>query len=487
MEGDFTRDTFDPYRHYTRVFMQQGRVQLDADWNEQASINEHYLRTVVADLVGPHGGPTASCGFAIITDNTQVPDLRGPYGTPLRPERIAALQELLDKGDFVIGTGRYYVDGMLCENDDPVTYTEQRGYPYDDATTLAELRGAGTFLLYLDVWERHVSYLEEPGLRELALEGPDTATRAQLVWQVKVLRADADNAPANLDCTGVDGLPRLGGAMMRARARQPETSVDACVVDPQARYRGAENQLYRVEIHRGGPALADGAKSGGATFKWSRENASVALAVLNRADDVAAGTVTVGVGSLGRDRRLGLTEGDWVELVDDGTELRGDSSPLLLTHAVDRDELEVTLEGTSASTAGTDRRLHPLLRRWDHDAAGGDEGALVVAESADEGDGWIDLEDGVQVQFPGAPVAGEPIVYHAGDYWLVPARTATGDVEWPRSPDGETVHWEPRPARGVVHHYAPLALATIKANGEVDITSPDCRCRFASLPCENNL
>ena len=36
--GDFTRDTFYPLRRFARVFMQQGRVQLDADWNEQVSI-----------------------------------------------------------------------------------------------------------------------------------------------------------------------------------------------------------------------------------------------------------------------------------------------------------------------------------------------------------------------------------------------------------------------------------------------------------------
>ena len=31
MKGDFTRDTFDPAKHFSRVLMQQGRVTLDAD------------------------------------------------------------------------------------------------------------------------------------------------------------------------------------------------------------------------------------------------------------------------------------------------------------------------------------------------------------------------------------------------------------------------------------------------------------------------
>ena len=54
MKGDFSRNTFDPRKHFTRVLMQQGRVQLDADWNEQAAILLHYVRTLAADLIGPH-------------------------------------------------------------------------------------------------------------------------------------------------------------------------------------------------------------------------------------------------------------------------------------------------------------------------------------------------------------------------------------------------------------------------------------------------
>ena len=38
MKGDFSRDTFNPRKHYAGVLMQQGRVQIDADWNEQQSI-----------------------------------------------------------------------------------------------------------------------------------------------------------------------------------------------------------------------------------------------------------------------------------------------------------------------------------------------------------------------------------------------------------------------------------------------------------------
>src|SRR5205814_989266 len=90
MKGDFTRDTFKHYKHFSRVLSQQGRVQLDADWNEQTAILLHFLRNLAADLIGQHGGPENDYGFRI-----------GPIGGVAN--------------DFGIGPGRYYVDGVLCE------------------------------------------------------------------------------------------------------------------------------------------------------------------------------------------------------------------------------------------------------------------------------------------------------------------------------------------------------------------------------------
>ena len=41
MKGDFSRETFDSVKHFSRVLQQQGRVQLDADWNEHTAIVLH--------------------------------------------------------------------------------------------------------------------------------------------------------------------------------------------------------------------------------------------------------------------------------------------------------------------------------------------------------------------------------------------------------------------------------------------------------------
>ena len=65
MKGDFSRQTFKRTKHYSGVLMQQGRVQLDADWNEQQAIARHRVGTESADVVGPAGAPRTSPGFQI--------------------------------------------------------------------------------------------------------------------------------------------------------------------------------------------------------------------------------------------------------------------------------------------------------------------------------------------------------------------------------------------------------------------------------------
>ena len=57
MKGDFTRETFNPRDHFNRVLMQQGRVMMDADWNEQEAIEAYLERTEAVDVIGLCGAP----------------------------------------------------------------------------------------------------------------------------------------------------------------------------------------------------------------------------------------------------------------------------------------------------------------------------------------------------------------------------------------------------------------------------------------------
>jgi hypothetical protein len=65
-QGDFSRVLFDPRRRYRAVHMQQGRVQLDADWNAEADLLLDLIETGTRDLVGAHGGPAGAAGFGLV-------------------------------------------------------------------------------------------------------------------------------------------------------------------------------------------------------------------------------------------------------------------------------------------------------------------------------------------------------------------------------------------------------------------------------------
>jgi hypothetical protein len=143
---------------------------------------------------------------------------------------------------------------------------------------------------------------------------------------------------------------------------------EACITLPGARYRGLENQLYRVEIHHSGPG-SKGSEGetpkgpvplrtepiartrekeqpyhGSATFKWSRENGSVVLPVRHISESTG-GQLVVTVRDLGRDARFGLQKGDWVELADDNYVLENRETPLLRVLGVDPQTFRLTLEG----------------------------------------------------------------------------------------------------------------------------------------------
>ena len=475
MKGDFSRDSFHRLHHYSRVLQQQGRVELDADGNERQSIQLHQLRSLAADLIGPHGGP--GTGFAIV-------DKFG--GKPL-------------KQDFIISKGHYYVDGWLCENDADVFYavtekrTTQPWLPKPEA-----LVAGRRYLAYLDVWERHVTSAEvdsdaernaPTALREVALGGVDTTTRTQVVWQVKVsLGADVPALPpdpvnaANWAQWMKDHWVQWQGqwqpplrGLLKAKAVQT-TEADAgkpCVVSPQSRYRGLENQLYRIEIHRSG--VADDKEP--PTFVWSRENGSVLFPV----ERIDARSVKLADGW--RDARFGLAAGDVVELSDEDLALGNEAGPLLRVTGVDIDTLTISFE-TDDLTNIVKASRHAVLRRWDHGHRKGDidsrkateesrpnianDLGLTIAEGR-----WLVIEDGIVVWF--APAAGgEKQRYRTGDHWLIPARTAIGDVLWPRG-DAEL-----QPPHGGEHHYAPLAIVTVAGTAEVSAVSTPAG-RFKSL------
>ena len=136
-----------------------------------------------------------------------------------------------------------------------------------------------------------------------------------------------------------------GSALLIADVPSSEDTGDPCSIAPDSRYRGAENQLYRVEIHTGNTddfGNVDNLVT--PTFKWSRENGSVVFPIISitvsgggGGDDKA--TTEVRLAHLGRDDKFGLREGDWVEIVDDTYTLENRPAKLLKVSAIDRDEM----------------------------------------------------------------------------------------------------------------------------------------------------
>jgi hypothetical protein len=438
MKGDFSRDTFDISSHFSRVLLQQGRVQLDADWNEQTAILLHYLHTLAADIIGPFAGPAGEAlGY-----------------------KVKKL-EATNPPDFSIGKGRYYVDGILCENDkEHLTYTTQTDYPNPGEFTTDK-----GYLVYLDVWERHITALEDDYIREKALGGPDTASRAKVVCQIRVeseiptgrSRHQGDIVKPDNWFQWIDLWQPKHRGCLQACVKQPNKANDPCLSAPEAKYRGPENQLYRVEVHAEG-------KVGTATFKWSRDNGSVVAGCTKRGSELTV------------DDPRGFAAPGWVELINDGLELRGQPGAMVKVVNVEGDVLTLGSDPDRPSELPKKEPWPTKVRRWE-------SVDILVKEGANESD-WITLEYGIQIRF--RPAGGDNHHYYrTGDYWLIPARVATGDIEWPPElnaggtpvmKDGQTV---PRlqPPHGIHHHYAPLAILT--ANGVTDL-----RCQFH--PLNNN-
>jgi len=426
MKGDFSRFTHKPEKHYTSVLKQQGRVDLDADWNEQACIQAYLNEEGSKDILGPSGTPSRQAGFGIL--NASI----GENGI-----------------DFSISPGRIYVDGIFCQLEGKgVTYLKQ---PYYINPEMIKAPGAGRRdLIYLDVWKRHVTAVEDDSLREIALGGPDTTTRLKTIWQVKALAGVSKANPCNIaEWKNLISTSELSKLSVKLDASKPEEK--PCAADLEAGYRGRENRLYRVEIHNGGIIKAGSAASGSnPTFKWSRDNGSVLFPIYELDKQNKR---KLKLRRLGKDQFLNLHKGDWVEVLDDSRELAGEPGIMAeVTEDIDEEQLIVTLS-KEISDIDIDNG-HAKLRRWDQK-----EDAIRIIPEA-----LIDLEAGLQISFSKGK-------FRTGDYWVFAARS-----------NGEVELLDSVPPMGIEHHYCILALVTwMMVNGKLKAVVLDCRKTFPSL------
>jgi hypothetical protein len=446
--GDYTRWTFNPAKDYAEVFKQQGRVDLDADWNEFVEIVNRRWRAETIDIMGRAVVPVTTPG----TTPTAF------FITPTSP------------GHFTIGVGRMYVDGLLaeCHGVAPNAYDASLGevngttpIPYDSqpyyASPIPLPSASGlTDLVYLDVWQREITALQDPAIREKALGGPDTTTRMQTVWQVKILPNVGAHACG--DSIGAwDAVTALSAGRLTTSTIVPAANPDPCILSPTGGYRGLENRLYRVEVHTQGTV-------GGvspAKFKWSRDNGSVVSGVDSISAPGGPNSVLT-LKSLGRDRVLRFKADDWVEILDDNSELAG-SAGFLTKIVLPPDETNRTITVNPPMPAGTfdptKIQRHTRVRRWDQRFTGAGSEVDSLSGLITVTGGPLDIEDGIQVSFSADPIGGQ---LHVGDCWLFAARTADGSVD----------ALQQAPPEGILHHFARLGFVTWTAKGG---SFSDCR------------
>jgi hypothetical protein len=248
------------------------------------------------------------------------------------------------------------------------------------------------------------------------------------------------------------------------------------LIPESAGFRGLENQLYRIQIHEGNfaPTAANGIQVGvPPKFKWSRDNGSVIATWREH-----GAPLEITIDRLGPGGASGFRPDDWIELTNDHDDLleRGGVIGRVDSIAADTlllDDPNNTLTPALSPTPKSSATLHSQARRWDSDGAR--DTAAVIGQSDVTQDGWIRIEDGIEVRFNGGP-------FRTGSYWTIPARTATlpgtvdSQIDWPLGINDAPLAL---PAQGPQHRYARLAL--LQWSGTTWSRTADCRQLFPQL------
>lgn len=443
MAGDRARITHYAPRHYREVVSMQGRVMLEADWNEGQRIFTEQQRLQALDVVGP-------------------------WGTPDDGYRISA-----PPANFIIGPGTMYTGGLRTTLEAAISYGEQPDWldtaqpqPWSDGLWRppGELE-RGSWHLLLLLREQELVATEDPALREVALGGPDTAARTRLLQRIVAMATDHRDCDGAADSTSklwaAQGLEYdSDSATLRSRARLRVTMVSnppaPSPCDPPAAsgYLGADNQMLRVQV-----VAFDGA-TGKGKLLWAYHNGST----LYRCRVLDASTIELQSRPVSSEYQPRV--GGVVQVLMSAAELgEGAYAAALTGHwatlsaAYDADTRRITLPAALPGVL-TGGLKHPLfLRLWEQELDFSIDVPVALTGT------------GLQVTLSRTAAGALPL----GDYWSFGVRPATPNAVYP-----ERYLVTPQPPEGPRQWASPLAVLAATAGAGVQLTD-DCRRPFDNL------
>ncbi len=433
MKGDFSRLSYHYLNNYLGVLKQQGRVELDSDWNEQSLIWSEHFRQLACSIMGDFAVPKGS--NEITSDNSKA----------LKIENFSLGPG--DTIDFEIKKGIVYIGGFPLKIEKDCTFRTQFDYPEPEI-----IGNSGNILVYLEAWQKTANYIDDDIIREPALGGPDTCLRLKLVGQIKALYVDEIANPKAAKEFLDHYFPRNDISLtLKIDQSGHQIPISFGEIDMGGGLIPG-NLHYRIELHRGVSA-AGGFEEG---FKWSDENASVVARIIKAIDQSTLSVEESEVIS-----GESFKNGDWIEIANAVTELHRQGSQMAKIAG-----LEHSNEGLVIKT---DTPIHPILIRLKSGVKS--SGKIDFAPRIRRWAGYIsplnlktvnDLGGGVKAIFNSS---SKKMSIEPGDYWTYAVRDREYNKHYSLNNSVPT---------GIIKYRCPLAIINnIQKKHEAAIT--DCR------------
>jgi len=469
MGSDRARVSYEANKQYRAVVAQQGRVTLEADWNEAQEISGEELRQETLDFVGPMGTPDD--GYRILQPTTPV---KPPF-------------------DFSVQGGTMYVGGVrafLGDAKHPGAARRKFQRRYFNQSDWLDYEGdpdwvknptAEREFVYLALREQEISAVEDEDLLEQALGGPDTTQRTRLIQHIVRLATTAESCETALEQAiqhwqqaglrfDESSMRLLSATSLKVSFTHEKPEPKPCDPDTRGGYLEADNQLIRVQIASYNPSTKK------YTLVWGFDNASslYQIQVINK-------TTLKLLKPLPVDDFHNPKSDQVVEVLRSAAQLSSTAYAASATgyvKGIDSYDPNTSTMTLDISTPLTDeesqflnknKKYQTFARIW--------EEAIEIAASPQPV--TVKLKQ-TRLQVTLRTTANQP--FHIGDYWMIAVRPGapteqaqiypTDYLKRFRSPDGPRLWVSPL----AVLHWQKVANGNSRT-----LTVRDCRDRFNNL------